>query len=456
MDQTLAAALTREFGDEGKNMCGMFLPGSDSNIQVREAISTPSFATTSQPDKGLMVIDKQNNIHFVQTKPCVYQPFAADIAKKIAEICEVALRNLKKLWDEKCSEPVLAFLKSEPVDYVGRSIECLVLGNFTDEVTLLGVGGQVGLGLVGVDLPCDIRDICGDIYNISQADKFEWSLVGSLALDVIGVIPVVGALKYLDEAGVLIKNADKIKYVDETAEVLSDGSKAVEKGQDAIEGVQEIEKGITGGSCSIKSILKETTCNSDELCNYISKNVGDDAADLYLKTGKWPEGLQVPKNNTVLNVDGSINWSKAPEGGYVLDASGNAVKESFTPKVGEIIDRYGPTNGRYTSPVIDGKTYSYTERSLPYVEDAASYYQYEVVGDFTKIEEYVNNCTDVRLKTQIDISVKKYYKGDYSRLVSYKGETALVDGWGTGGATQYEFSLSVEQLEGIGLLKKIK
>ncbi len=177
---------------------------------------------------------------------------------------------------------------------------------------------------------------------------------------------------------------------------------------------------------------------------------------MYSKTGKWPEGLQVPKNNSVLNIDGSINWSKAPEGGYVLDASGNAVKESFTPRVGEVIDRYGPANGRYTSPVIDGKTYSYAERSLPYVEDAASYHQYEVVGDFTKIEEYVNNCTDVKLKTQIEASVKKYYKGDYSQLVSYKGKAALVEGWGTGGATQYEFSLSVEQLEGIGLLKKIK
>lgn len=32
----------------------------------------------------------------------------------------------------------------------------------------------------------------------------------------------------------------------------------------------------------------------------------------------------------------------------------------------------------------------------------------------------------------------------------------MVEGWETGGATQYEFSLSVEQLEGIGLLKEIK
>ncbi len=31
-----------------------------------------------------------------------------------------------------------------------------------------------------------------------------------------------------------------------------------------------------------------------------------------------------------------------------------------------------------------------------------------------------------------------------------------VEGWGKGGAIQYEFSLTVEQLEGLGLLKEIK
>lgn len=66
------------------------------------------------------------------------------------------------------------------------------------------------------------------------------------------------------------------------------------------------------------------------------------------------------------------------------------------------------------------KSYAYSERSCPYFEDASSYHQYEVVGDFNKIKEYVNNCPDVKLKTQIEATVKKYYKGDYSRLISYK------------------------------------
>ena len=62
----------------------------------------------------------------------------------------------------------------------------------------------------------------------------------------------------------------------------------------------------------------------------------------------------------------------------------------------------------------------------------------------------------MELKTQIDASVTVYYDGHYSKLVSYKGKAALVEGWGTGGATQYEFSLTVEQLEKIGLLKEVK
>lgn len=33
-------------------------------------------------------------------------------------------------------------------------------------------------------------------------------------------------------------------------------------------------------------------------------------------------------------------------GVYVLASSGKAVKERFVPQVGEVIDRYGPANGR--------------------------------------------------------------------------------------------------------------
>lgn len=200
--------------------------------------------------------------------------------------------------------------------------------------------------------------------------------------------------------------------------------------------------------------LKETTCTSDELYIYL-KNIDTDYAEIFWKTGEWPDEIQIPKNASVLNKDGSINWTKAAAGGYKLDKDGNPIKEKFIPKIGEVIDRYGPANGRYTSPIIDGKSFEYTERSLPYVENLSNYHKYKVIGDFSKIEEYVKNCPDAKLKAQVEAIVKKYYKGDYSRLASYKGEAAAVEGWGKGGAIQYELSLTVEQLERLGLLREI-
>ena len=200
--------------------------------------------------------------------------------------------------------------------------------------------------------------------------------------------------------------------------------------------------------------LKETTCTSDELYIYL-KNIDTDYAETFWKTGEWPDEIQIPKNASVLNKDGSINWTKAAAGGYKLDKDGNPIKEKFIPKIGEVIDRYGPANGRYTSPIIGGKSFEYTERSLPYVENLSNYHKYKVIGDFSKIEEYVKNCPDAKLKAQVEAIVKKYYKGDYSRLASYKGEAAAVEGWGKGGAIQYELSLTVEQLERLGLLREI-
>ena len=98
-------------------------------------------------------------------------------------------------------------------DYLIRSAECVVLGNFTDEVTVLGVGVQIVLGIFDLDLPCDIRDIIADVRNLAKADDIKWDMIAMLALDLIGVIPVIGALKYSDEIGTLFKNADKVSVV---------------------------------------------------------------------------------------------------------------------------------------------------------------------------------------------------------------------------------------------------
>ena len=118
---------------------------------------------------------------------------------------EAELYEIETVWYKKRLD------KAE--DYLIRSAECVVLGNFADEVTVLGVAGQFAMGFFDLDLPCDIRDIIADVRNLAKADDIKWDMIVMLALDLIGVIPVIGALKYSDEIGTLFKNADKVSVV---------------------------------------------------------------------------------------------------------------------------------------------------------------------------------------------------------------------------------------------------
>ena len=182
---------------------------------------------------------------------------AKDTHEQEQSAYEAELYEIETVWYKKMLD------KAE--DYLIRSAECIVLGNFTDEVTVLGVGVQIVLGIFDLDLPCDIRDIIADVRNLAQADEIKWDMIAMLALDLIGLIPVIGALKYSDEIGTLFKNADKVsvvarstdgagvlakhadeagawlhgvkvfRYSDETAEAVASGEKLLKESQTVYE-----------------------------------------------------------------------------------------------------------------------------------------------------------------------------------------------------------------------------
>ena len=127
---------------------------------------------------------------------------AKDTHEQEQSAYEAELYEIETVWYKKMLD------KAE--DYLIRSAECVVLGNFTDEVTVLGVGVQIVLGIFDLDLPCDIRDIIADIKNLAETDRVRWDLIGMLALDLIGLIPVIGALKYSDETAESIASGEKI------------------------------------------------------------------------------------------------------------------------------------------------------------------------------------------------------------------------------------------------------
>lgn len=134
---------------------------------------------------------------------------------------------------------------------------------------------------------------------------------------------------------------------------------------------------------------------------------------------------------------------------------GDAIKDSYTPKIGEVIDRYGSPKGRYTSPVKNGKIFSYNQRSLLYVEDPSQYHQYEVIGDFSKLKNYSLKCSDSKLRAKIDAYILRYYNEDFKKVKTYTGKIAA--GFGAiGGGEQFELPILVEWLEKLGILKEIK
>ena len=114
-------------------------------------------------------------------------------------------------------------------------------------------------------------------------------------------------------------------------------------------------------------------------------------------------------------------------------------------QLGTVIDRFGPPDGRYTSPVIDGHQFAYDQRSLPYVEDPGQYHQYEVVKDYSDIPDAVEKLPDGERKSEIEAYVATY------GLHGYKGKIA--PGFGNiGGGTQVQLPIPAEYLEELGIL----
>ena len=99
--------------------------------------------------------------------------------------------------------------------YIQRSVEQIILGNYTDEVTLLGTAIQILLSFLNFDVLADIRDLSADFVN------WEWSKQHVLctSLDLVALLPVLGILKNTDEAAALVKNGKKASAAGNVAKI---------------------------------------------------------------------------------------------------------------------------------------------------------------------------------------------------------------------------------------------
>ena len=333
---------------------------------------------------------------------------------------EAELYEIETVWYKKMLD------KAE--DYLIRSAECVVLGNFTDEVTVLGVGVQIVLGIFDLDLPCDIRDIIADVRNLAQADEIKWDMIAMLALDLIGVIPVIGALKYSDEIGTLFKNADKVSVVARSTDGTGVLARHADEAGAWLQGVKvfrysdETAEAVASG----EKLLKESGTIYESFADMMSP---DDAAKYldFLENGS-KEGLTsaelagVEKADALL-VSRKVGYEDVWDLRNVGDAleSGSVTKpnqvhhyatnksKTYTPQLEEIANRYEldlddawnkdllPHQGRHPN--------AYHE----YVLDSMKQFDNIAQGDkdiFLKLFDNLKN----NVKSKPDMLYKDYWK----------------------------------------------
>ncbi|HEL0507430.1 TPA: glycohydrolase toxin TNT-related protein, partial [Streptococcus equi subsp. zooepidemicus] len=140
------------------------------------------------------------------------------------------------------------------------------------------------------------------------------------------------------------------------------------------------------------------------------------------------EGQQIPvRSRAFVDEVGHIKWPNVD--GFMVDNLGNPITEQVTLKAGQIIDRYGSSSGRFTSPIENGVTLPFNKRGLPYPEGYQDYHKYELVMDLTK-KNIVNAYyqSEEIIRKQISVEMKKWNLSFDDLANIQKGEIAKVFG----------------------------
>ena len=140
----------------------------------------------------------------------------------------------------------------EEKSYLDKTIEMVLLGEFSDEVTGVGLGINLLLSAFGLDLLMDIRDLIACFTKNFKPKELSWWL--TLGGTVVAFLPLVGMLKYADEAG------DVLKYTDEAGDVVKNtgaAKGALKGGGEAVE--EGVETTLKGGSPTDLTIMSRNS-----------------------------------------------------------------------------------------------------------------------------------------------------------------------------------------------------
>ena len=121
-------------------------------------------------------------------------------------------------YDEKCTK--CGYSTKSYLEVTGEQI---IYGDFSDDANLGGVAAQIIIGEIpGVGLVADVRDL---LASETPGDVF---------INLIGIIPLIGSLKYSDEMYVVFKHTGDVPIDSNVSDELKEIAQAVMKnGEDA-------------------------------------------------------------------------------------------------------------------------------------------------------------------------------------------------------------------------------
>ena len=237
------------------------------------------------------------------------------------------ISSVKKEEKQKKSDDSLKqynFLSS----YMGKSLRQLLMGNFTEDVTLLGTALQVIAGLLDLDLPLDLRDLAYDLTHWENTPKH----IAQTAMDFLALLPVIGSLKYSDEVSAVLKTA--AKHGDEAADVAKAATKHADDAADAAKAATkhadeaaDAAKASTKHAGDISQATGKIISNADEV-TYNFRSVDKAFEKHGHDFGSYPDGSNASKamfksdvNSLIENGAQKKGFYRATEGVPVYDSS---------------------------------------------------------------------------------------------------------------------------------------
>lgn len=209
-----------------------------------------------------------------------------------------------------------------------KSIKQIIMGEYTDAVTLEGTGGQLFLAFLGLDAPGDVRDLCANVQNW----EWSWGHVGNTALNVVSVVPIIGCIKYGDEAYVVFKHSDEVREITKVSD---------------LENAPEVTKFIENATNSeLKYIDGKWISNSTDVLRSNSIKFGSNAksaeklANQMQKRG-WDESLvrQTVDSPYTTRVSKNLATGNSSTVYYMKDGS-YVIVDDITNEVVQISDRF--------------------------------------------------------------------------------------------------------------------